>query len=143
MLCNLLLRIVNSHVSFGIFPVCLNYKSEKGCVYGDKCRFRHVEDYVKPNKKSKKSGAKGSVATVKESTQFGCVSQDSYPRTFIPCKPGMLGVERHRQYLQKKLAPYQNSRNKRVHREVLSQSVQLMSVVLARRNSRIDHMRRP
>ena len=29
--------------------VCLNYKSETGCVYGDKCRFRHVEEYVKPN----------------------------------------------------------------------------------------------
>ena len=39
---------------FWHLPVCLNYKSEKGCVYGDKCRFRHTEEYVKPNKKSKK-----------------------------------------------------------------------------------------
>ena len=31
----------------------------------------------------------------------------------------------------------------RVHREVLSQSVRLMSVVFARRNSRKDHMRKP
>ena len=35
-------------------PVCLNCESEKGCVYGDKCRFRYVEEDVKPNKKSKK-----------------------------------------------------------------------------------------
>ena len=37
-------------------PVCLNYKSEKGCVHGDKCHFRHVEADGKPNKKSKKGG---------------------------------------------------------------------------------------
>ena len=43
-------------------PVCLNHKSEKGCVHGDKCHFRHVEAEGKPNKKSKKGGAKGSVA---------------------------------------------------------------------------------
>ena len=24
-------------------PVCLNHKSEKGCVHGDNCHFRHVE----------------------------------------------------------------------------------------------------
>ena len=35
-------------------PVCLNYKSEKGCVHGDKCHFRHVEAEGKPNMKSKK-----------------------------------------------------------------------------------------
>ena len=64
-------------------PVCLNYKSEKGCAYGDECRFRHVEAHVKPNKKSKKGGAKGSVAMLKDSIQFGCVSQDSYPRKSI------------------------------------------------------------
>ena len=55
----------------------------KGCVHGDKCHFRHVEADGKPNKKSKKGGAKGSVAKVKESIQLGCVSQDSYPRKSI------------------------------------------------------------
>ena len=64
-------------------PVCQNYKYEIGCKYGRKCFFRHVEAEEKPSKKSKKGGAKGSVALLKESTQLGCVSQDSYPRKSI------------------------------------------------------------
>ena len=74
-------------------PVCLNYKYEKGCVYGDKCRFRHVEAHVKPNKKSKKGGAKGSVAILKDSIQLGCVSQDSYPKKSFLREPGKLGTK--------------------------------------------------
>ena len=61
-------------------PVCQNYKSEKGCLYGHKCHFRHVDAEGKPNRRSKKRGAKGSVPLLKESTQLGCVSQDSFPR---------------------------------------------------------------
>ena len=69
--------------------MCQNYKSEKGVVYGDRCRFRHVEECVKPNKsRKKKGGAKGSVAILKESRQLGCVSQDSYPRKSILREPG-------------------------------------------------------
>ena len=64
--------------NFGHLPVCQNYKSESGSTYGDKCRFRHVE--AEDPAKSKKGGARGSVALLKESTQLGCVSQDSYPR---------------------------------------------------------------
>ena len=72
-------------------PVCLNYKSEKGCKHGDKCHFRHVEADGKPNKKSKKGGAKGSSAILKEFIHLGCVSQDSSPRKSILREPGMLG----------------------------------------------------
>ena len=72
-------------------PVCQNYKSEKGCMYGDICHFRHVEAEEKPSKKSKKGGAKGSIALLKESTQLGCVSQDSYSRTSILRDKGKLG----------------------------------------------------
>ena len=71
-------------------PVCLNYKFEKGCVHGDKCHFRHVEAEGKPNKKSKKGGAKRSVAILKESFPLGCVSQDSYPRKSIPREQGRI-----------------------------------------------------
>ena len=42
-------------------------------------------------KKSKKSGVKGSVALLKESTQLGCVSQDSHPRKFILREVGRVG----------------------------------------------------
>ena len=39
-------------------PVCQNYKSETGCMYGRTCFFRLVESEEKPSKKSKKDGAK-------------------------------------------------------------------------------------
>ena len=54
---------------------CLNYNSGKGCVYGDKCLFRHVEADVKPNKKSKKGGAKQEVdkQEVEERSLYSCV----------------------------------------------------------------------
>ena len=71
--------------------MCLKYKSEKGCVHDDKCHFRHVEAEGKPDKKSKKGGAKGSVAFLKESTQLSCVSQDSCPRKSFLREPGKLG----------------------------------------------------
>ena len=47
--------------------MCQNYKSETRCTYGRKCFFRHVEAEEKPNRRSKKDGAKGSVALLKES----------------------------------------------------------------------------
>ena len=63
----------NTSCKFGHLPVCQSYKSEKGYIFGDKCHFRHAEAEVKPNKWSKKGGAKGPVALFKESTQMGCV----------------------------------------------------------------------
>ena len=48
-----------------------------------KCRFRHAEVDGQPSKTSKKSGVKGSVVLLKESTQLGCVSQDSHPSKSI------------------------------------------------------------
>ena len=72
-------------------PVCLNYKSETGCAFGKKCRFRHVEIDGQPNKKSEKSGFKGSVALLMETVQLGCVSHDSSPRKSILRKEGQLG----------------------------------------------------
>ena len=67
------------------FKFCKNlscgFKSEKGCTWR-KSHFRHVEAEEKANKKSKKGGAKGSVAILQESIEVGCVSQDSYPRIY-------------------------------------------------------------
>ena len=80
-----------SHVKFWHPPVCQNYKSETGCKFGRTCFFRHVEAEGKPYKKSKKGGAKGSAAILKEFLQLGCASQDSYPRKSILREPGMLG----------------------------------------------------
>ena len=48
-----------------------------------------------------------------------------------------------RQFLHGHLIPKKKIRKERVHREELSKSVRLMSVVLARQNSGKDRMRRP
>ena len=45
----------------------------------------------RPAKEQRKVGQKGSVAILKESTQWCCVSQDSYPRKSILHEPGKLG----------------------------------------------------
>ena len=60
-----------------------------------RCRIRHVEAEGKRYKKSKKGGAKGSVALLKEPIQLGCVSQDSYPRKSVPRESGKLGSKRN------------------------------------------------
>ena len=72
-------------------PVCLNYRSEQGCVHCDKGHFRPVEAEGEPSKKWKKGGAKGSVAILKQSVQLVCASQDSYPRRSIFREQGKLG----------------------------------------------------
>ena len=70
---NLLTTGIKSHVNgeivpirrvvTGISPECQNYISQIGCRYGKTFFFRHVELAEKPNKKSKKRGANGSVAS--------------------------------------------------------------------------------
>ena len=65
-------------------PVCQNYKPETGCKYGRKCFFKHVQAEEKSIKKSKKGGAKGRAALLRESVQADYVSQDSHPRKSIP-----------------------------------------------------------
>ena len=76
---------------FGHPPVCQNYKSDTGCIFGRTCFFRPVEAEEKPSKKSTKDGAKGSVPLLKESTHLGCVSQDSLPRKSFLREEGKLG----------------------------------------------------
>ena len=44
------------------FPTDISLKSESGCTYGEKCRFRLVEVDRQSSEKSKKSGVKGSIA---------------------------------------------------------------------------------
>ena len=121
------------HINLGI----------SGCIQGRKCFFRHVEADEKPSKKSKKGGAKGSVAFMKESTQLGCVSQDPHPRKSILPEPRKIGIKTRRQILQGHLAPNKNSRKERVHREELSKSVCCMGVVLSRLSLRRGHKRKP
>ena len=57
-------------------PVCLNYKSESGCKYGEKCRFRHAAVDGQPSQEVEEKWCEGSVASLKESVQLGlCVSR--------------------------------------------------------------------
>ena len=101
-------RIPCRHIKFnnpscnsGILPCVSITNLKKGCVHGDKGHFRHVEAEERPSKKSKKDGAKGSVALLKESAQVGCVSQDSHPRKSILRESGKLGSKTRRQLLQR------------------------------------------
>ena len=97
------------HVDFGM----------TGCIYGRRrCFFRHVEAEEKPSNKSKENGAKGSVALLKESTQLGCVSQDSYPRKSILLEKGKLGSKRTVNF-SKALGTKWKIWKERVHRKEL------------------------
>ena len=76
--------------------MCLTFKSDKGCKYGDKCRFRHVEVDVQPSKKSKKSGVTGSVAFFFGVYTIGfCVSWFSSEKIYST-ERRKIGIESHR-----------------------------------------------
>ena len=117
------------------YAVCQNYKSETGCKYGRTCFFRHVAAEGTPNERSKKGGAKGSVAILKESIQLGCASQDSYPKKSIQREPGILGTKHTPSNSPRAPGTKLKFGKERVHREELSKRVRLMSVVLACHNS--------
>ena len=89
--------------------VCQNFKSETRCKNGRRCFFRYVEAEGTPSKKSKKGGAKGSVALFKESTQMCCASQDSYPRKSFSTWRTKKGIKTRRQILQGHVAPKKKS----------------------------------
>ena len=116
-------------------PVCQNYKSETGCVFGKRCYFRHVEAEENPNKESKNGGANGTVALFKESIQFGCVSQDPRQGKSILWEEGTLRSN-HAVKLSKGTWHQRKFGKERVHREVISMIVSFMSVVLAFPSSR-------
>ena len=76
--------------------MCLDYKSDKGCKYGDKCRFRHVEVDVQTSKKLKKSGVTGSVAFFFGVYTIGfCVSCFSSEKIYST-ERRKIGIESHR-----------------------------------------------
>ena len=123
-------------------PVCQDYKSKTGCIFGRKCFFRHVEADGQPSKKSKKGGAKGSVAFLMEVCTLGlCVSRFLSEKIYS-MERWKIGIKTRRQILQGLRAPKKKIGKERVHLEELFQSVRLMSVVLARQISERDHMRR-
>ena len=123
-------------------PVCQNYKSETGCVFGKRCCFRHVEAEENPNKESKNGGANGTVALFKETIPFGCVSQDPRPGKSILWEEGTLRSN-HAVRLSKGTWHQRKFGKERVHREVISMIVSFMSVVLALASSRRGHKRKP
>ena len=120
------------HVNFGILP-CLKTTSLRPDAYGRSCSFRHVEADEKPSEKSKKGGAEGSVALLKESTQLGCVSQYSYPRTSSYVKQE--NSDQNTPSTSPRATALIKIRERKGPWRVIIQECNLMSVVLARRNS--------
>ena len=78
-------------------PVCLFYKSENGCRFGEKCSYLHRQVDEQPSKRSKNNGDKSAVAMLRKheqhhrtvrpaeyayssnTRQLGCVFQDMEP----------------------------------------------------------------
>ena len=111
------------HVICGILPCVKTTILRQDEKFGRTCFFRHVKAEEKPSKKSKKGGAKGSVALLKESTQLGCVSEDSYPRKSIQRAEGKLG-SKHAVKLSKGTWHQKKKPGKtRVHRKELFKQV--------------------
>ena len=73
-------NVKTRHVDLGILP-CVKTTSLRL----DACLEEHVSSdmFRLSESPAKSEGAKGSVAFLKESTQFGCVTRDSYPRKSI------------------------------------------------------------
>ena len=71
--------------------VCQNDNSETGCKFGKYVSSDMLWLRRSPARSQRKVVPKGSVALLKESTQLGCVSQDSYPRKYFLRGPGRLG----------------------------------------------------
>ena len=67
--------VKNPSCKFCYFFVCENYEFETGCIYGNKCFFRHVEADEKPSKKSKKDGAKDQLLVEWVHTIGLCISR--------------------------------------------------------------------
>ena len=98
------------------------------------CRNHTQFKWGKPNKKSKKGGAKGSFVMVKELTPMNCVSQDPQRR--------QIGKHSQDAVPAKHLARIKIGKE-RVHRWVLFRSVHLISEVLALQNLQKGHKKIP
>ena len=86
----------------------------------------HIFDMIRQRKsstkKSKKGGAKGSFAFLKESTKLCCVSPDSYPRKSILYEPGKLGSKNTLSNSPKARGTKLEFGKEREHRQELSKS---------------------
>ena len=73
---------------------CFQWKARGQCSNGDSCRCSCDTIATDKNvRKTKKGGAEGPVAILKESAQLGFVSQDSYPRKSIQREERKLGSQ--------------------------------------------------
>ena len=130
----------NPSCKFWHLPVCVNYKSEKRFSLWRQMPFptcwgiRETQQEVEERWCERISCYSEGVYTIRLRTSRFLSEKIYSTRT------GSVGIKTRRQILQRHLAPNQNSAKKGC--EVLSKSVRFMSV-LARQNSRIDHMRRP
>ena len=94
-------------------------------------------------KKQKKSGGKGSVATLKNSKQLGCVVQEKEPaksQSILQKSTKFLGSKRS-VHFSKGTLHHVKIGKERVHRKELFRSVNLMSVVFMLQNSRLRPQR--
>ena len=75
-------------------PVCLFYKSEKGCRLGEKCSYARRQVEEQPSKRSKKNGDKSAVAMLKKHEQHHRTRRLVINRDISHDRPGRPDVKR-------------------------------------------------
>ena len=128
------------HVKFGHPLVCQTTSLRPDANFVEHVSSDMLRLRKKPSKKSKKGGAKGSVALLKDATQFGCVSQDSYPRKSIPREEGKMG-SRHAVRFSKGTWHQNQIRERKGPSRGIIQKCESHECSLCAQNPGIDHMR--
>ena len=119
-------------------PVDQNCKSENRMHLWKKMFFSDMLSRGEDQQKVQESGAKGSFAKLKESTQMGCVSQDSYPRKSIQREQGKLG-SKHAVKFSKSTWHHIKFRERKGPSRGVSKSVKLMSATRLLQDLRNEH----
>ena len=130
-------------VIIGTLPYVEITSLRLGCIYDNDCCSRHFEAEEKPSKKSKKGGAKGSVALLMESLQLGCVSQDSHPRKSVLREENWDQITPSK-FLQGHATPQQNSGNEEDPSQgIFQKSENLKNAIRAFPDLRKEHKTKP
>ena len=132
--------VIVRHVAIGILPCDKTTSLRLDANLATSAIFDTLRQ-IEPSKKSKKGGAKGSVALSKESIQLGCVPQDSHQRNLFHVKK-KIAIKTRRQILQGHLAPKKNRERKGPSQGVIQKCEPHERSPCAPKFGK-DHMRRP
>ena len=129
---------------FGHPPACQNYKSGTGCNFRRICFFQTCWGWGEAQQKVNKRWCERITCIVDGVHTLGLCNSRFFSEKVNSTWKREIGIKTRRQntpnctwHQLKKIG------KERIHREELSQSVNLMSVILARQNSEKDHKKKP